>query len=593
MAVTDFISDRGFASPPIYRTDLSSCLPASALAPRAAPHKWRTMDYAAGDLAGVMLLAGPETAAPPVTYPLGLRGWHAVSIGVLPIRSESEGRQHEVELKLDGDGPFTILSIPHWEAESVHSRSLIEMFWQVADLTDRDLVIGQTTVQSAPGDEPGAFVSQPARIAYIKLVPLTEEEVAQFKDDRRRADTRRLFAHQDAHGPHSLWRLTGAADIQREIEPYRHTDFSRLYWECGAGDLMFYFTKIGRMPTHDGLDDFGRQSDRFNAESWRVLRDQNIDPFRVAIEHTHDVGMEFHASYRVAGFHFPAPLDHFNYGAAIYDARPEWRGTDRDGNPTPRFAYSHPEVRQYVIELMREVAQYPVDGICMLYNRRPPLVEYEPQIVDAFERAHGADPRKLDPRDPRWLEFRCQVLTDFHRELRLAMDEAVREQGRSDPIQISAVVMESEQANTYYGMDLRTWVAEGLVDTLVPYTSVPGLDSNGQAWTDPESLRFFVDLVRGTDVVLAPNVMPRHMSPDEFRRRAATIYTAGAERMFFWDCAGGSGRANYRAMWSALRRLGHRDEIEAWRGASEPSLDHPVRELSMLADWDLAYQTPG
>jgi hypothetical protein len=33
-------------------------------------------------------------------------------------------------------------------------------------------------------------------------------------------------------------------------------DFSRLYLESGMGDLMYYFSRIGRVPTYDGLDDF-------------------------------------------------------------------------------------------------------------------------------------------------------------------------------------------------------------------------------------------------------------------------------------------------------------------------------------------------
>ena len=54
-----------------------------------------------------------------------------------------------------------------------------------------------------------------------------------------------------------------------------------------------------------------------------------------------------------------------------------------------------PETRQFVINLLLEVAQHPVDGICILYNRRPPLVDYEPPLVDGFLEAYGEDPRSL------------------------------------------------------------------------------------------------------------------------------------------------------------------------------------------------------
>ncbi len=70
----DRIGDGWLSGQPNYRTDLDRCTPADALS-------------------GVMLLAGPETAAPTITYLLGVRGLHAVSIGVLPIGSPEEGHQ--------------------------------------------------------------------------------------------------------------------------------------------------------------------------------------------------------------------------------------------------------------------------------------------------------------------------------------------------------------------------------------------------------------------------------------------------------------------------------------------------------------------
>ena len=589
---SDFLADRGFSQPPIYRTDLDRCTPMDALSPEPRRHTWRTLPYSSDAFCGVMLLAGPETAAPPITYPLNVNGWHAVSVGVYPFWSDAEGRQLELQLKLSGPNPFTVLAYPRVPFGG-HVEWLHEMFWNVADLTGRDLVIGQPTARASPGDSPGSFLGQPARIAYVKLVPLTPAEVRTVSADRAREDTRRLFAHQDAHGPHSAWRLTSAAEIQREVEPYRHTDFSRLYWECGSGDLMNYFTRIGRIPTYDGLEDFGRQTDRFNAESWRILRDRGIDPLRMAADHARDVGIEFHASYRVAGFHYPPPLDHFNHGDAVYSRRPEWRGVDRAGRQTPRFAYTHPEVRAYVISLLCEVVQYPVDGVCVLYNRRLPLVEYEPQLVEGFRIEHGVDPQTLDPLDPTWLRYRTRVLTQFHRELRAAMNEQTRRQGRSRRIQISAVVMSSEAENLSFGIDLKSWVDEELVDTLIPYTSAPNLDSSADAWADPGSVAYFVDVARDSNTLIAPNMLPRQVAPEHLRRRASGLYRAGVGHLFFWDCAGGSGRANYADMWSALRRLGHKDEIEHWRSADEPDLASPRHVMRSLGDWNLEYQTPG
>lgn len=588
----DRIGDGWLSQQPIYRTDLECCTPADALATEPRLRRWRTLTYETDSLSGVMLLAGPETAAPTITYPLNLRGLYAVSIGVLPITSSEEGHQLAVLLKRSGDETFTVLSLPLQSSGGPHHQEIVEMFWRITDLTDHGLEVGQICARVAPADNAGSFECAPARVAYFKLVPLTDGEARAFQSDEQRSDTRRLFAHNDAHGPHYQYRLTTPEHVRREIEPYRDTDFSRIYWEAGGGDQTSYFSQIGRRHTLD-LADFGRRGDRLHVESWREFGQQAIDPFDVALEYAHEIGLQFHASYRVAGFHYPPPLDHSNAGDTFYKRHPEWRGMDRAGRHTPRMAYSFPEVRQFVISLLREMAQRPIDGICLLYNRRMPLVEYEPPIVEGFKQKFGDDPRELGAHDSRWLSYRAHVLTEFMREVRDAMDQEGRAQGRNKRIEISAIVGGTEQENLVNGMDLAAWVDEGLVDTLIPYTSGANYDSSVTAWTDPKQLEFFVNLVRGTSCVLAPNLMPRHMTPEEFRHRAATVYSAGVEHMFFWDCAGGSGRANCRDMWNALRRLGHRDEIDAWRASSESDLSSARMDLRKLGDWDLSYVTPG
>jgi len=155
------------------------------------------------------------------------------------------------------------------------------------------------------------------------------------------------------------------------------------------------------------------------------------------------------------------------------------------------------------------------------------------------------------------------------------------------------VVLSSEAENLYRAIDLRTWVAEGLVDTVIPYSSAPNLDSAAEAWGDPASIEFFVNLVSGTDCVLAPNLMPRYVPPAELRRLARQLYDAGVTHVFAWDAVMLGGRAVFNDYWDALRRLGHRDEIAAWIEAGEPSLASTTMRLLTLGDWDMSYATPG
>jgi hypothetical protein len=248
-----------------------------------------------------------------------------------------------------------------------------------------------------------------------------------------------------------------------------------------------------------------------------------------------------------------------------------------------------------VVSVLREIADYPVDGICILYNRRPPIVEYEPPLVDGFKAEYGEDPRQLDPHDRRWLSYRAGVLTGFMREVRRAMDAASEERGGGKRIEVSVFVLRNEAENLFYGMDLKTWVDERLVDTLIPYSSQPNFDANtestGEAWADVRDLDYFLSLARGSECKVAFNVMPRRMSPEAYRNKARALYDAGVENLFFWDTDAGN-RADFGPSWDALRRLGHRDELDAWARNGSPSLARATMAVRRLGDFDVAYETP-
>jgi hypothetical protein len=556
-----------------------------------------------------MLVAAHETNAPEVSYPLAVTGWHRISIGVYQERWDEV---ESFQVKLTDDPAFGVITVPSGPLWVFY-----DVFWKIADLTGQDIVFRQLLNEWDAGDERD-IVRHPAaraRIAYIKLEPMSDAEVKAYQADVRHPEHKRLYAHNDAHGYLWLYGAREARDIIREVEPYRDTDFSRLYWEAAMGDLLYYLGSAGRLPTCDGIDDFANSGGRVHAENWRYFREQGIDPMRIALDHARSIGLEFHAGYRPAGFCFPPPEDQWNAGG-FYEQHPNLRAVNRDGSIAPRTSFTFPETRRYVLSVLREIAEYGVDGIALIYIRRPPLVGYEPPLVDGFRAETGLDARELAPDDERWLRYRCGVLTEFMREIRAEMSAVAREQGRTTPIEITAMVSGRAEENLLHGMDLAAWIAEGTVDTVIPYTMAPELDSAAEAWPDPEAARYWVDLVRGSKTKLSLSILPRWKSPEDYRRKAKELYAVGAESLFFWDCGGG--RVNFldHFSWNAMRRLGHRDEILAWRdpggadasdaqgwlsqpghlvtnAAGEPSGSAPTRPVYDIGGYDMGFGTPG
>ena len=85
MATKELYGDTWLSGFPVYLTDMDRCQPTAAPSRRDAQiGRWRLLDYETDTLSGVMLLAGEETAAPDVTYPVDASGWHAVSVGMMP-----------------------------------------------------------------------------------------------------------------------------------------------------------------------------------------------------------------------------------------------------------------------------------------------------------------------------------------------------------------------------------------------------------------------------------------------------------------------------------------------------------------------------
>ena len=577
-------------NPPIYLSDLDKCLPQSAVGREGKLFCWRIIDYETEHFDGVMLRAGPESDAAEVTYPLNARGWHDIYVGMFNTGWRPYQEQR-LWVRLTDDRAYSLLAL---RAPSIDKGQVIQdVFWETAELSNQDILFKQLCTELVPRGQSSRSSCDTVWIGYIKLVPLSEEEVRTLQADRKRRDTKRLFATQD-WGTGMVANAT-AGNVRDLLESYRHTDFVRIYWEGAAGDLCSYFTKVGRMwtPDHIDIDDFPVFEYRRVVENWTEYVEKGIDPFRVAVDFSHEMGLEFHASYRfcegMGPFHFSPPFDEVNKGG-FYAEHPELRAVRRDGSQAPRISLTFPETRHFLLSLFLEMAEYPIDGICILYNRRPPFVEYEAPLVEGFKREFGEDPRELDERDPRWLQYRCSVLTQLMRDLRERLDALGQRQGRSKRLNLGVWVFGSEKENLFYGMDVRTWIEEGLIDTVIPYTSAEALFSWEPAWENPQDIDYWQSLIRGTSCQLALNFMPRDLSPEEYRRKAHFLYRSGVEYLAFWDSAkvwsvGKGGGASF----SDLRRLGHKQELAAWAEAGEPNLHPPSTQLRKVGDWEMTF----
>ena len=571
----------------ILMTDMNQCQPSEALSRKAHRGCWQLVSYQTDEISGIMVLSRTETGAPEIKLPLNARGWHAIYLGFM---GETWAGRPLLRVKLSGDPCFVRLET---EADIRH---LEEGFWKAADLTGQDLMIARQNIFAEP---------KPAGLAYVRLVPLVEEEVICYQDRLR---TKRLIVMDDGDG-FFLSGTFSAQDIQQEIEPYRDTDVGKIFVEMWHGENAHYPTKVGVL-WGQGIDDFPQPIYRCIAEGARGMRDRGIDPLQVALEYAHRIGLEFYASMRfLFGMYPPAEV----FEGPFFHQHPELRCRDYDGTEVSHPSFAFPAVRDYVLSLLTETAAYDIEGLNLIFLRGQPYVLYEKPLVEGFQRETGTDPAVLAKKDARWqwyeqvamptfwygdrpamekvaeqrvtrlnelsapvqawLRYRAQALTEFMRGLRSLLVRMGKGQ------KISAVVFANEGDNLFYGLDVETWVKEGLADIIIPYP-----------W--PEyfeiDMEFFQRITTGSNCRVYPNVMPRMMEPAEYLKKALLYYQEGAAGLAFWDA---NGRHPLLNQWQAVRELGHKEELGKWLETERFPLRFSL--LKRVADYTVDRYYPG
>ena len=284
-------------------------------------------------------------------------------------------------------------------------------------------------------------------------------------------------------------------DAWRPVDEVAGTSVDTFIYGVARGDGLFY-------PSDVGLQ-FGADQSSFDfAAYWRVwenmqsLTDQGLDPLTVLIDRAHDKGMDFFASLRMG--------DYPGMAAPQYAVPAGGRG------------YVHPEVRDHQFAVLEELAKrYPVEGVELDFAAAPAGTSFWLKSEDAAEYT--------------------PVMTDFVRKVA----EMVRSRP-GEPGQIGARVYPTEEMNLKTGLDVQTWLAEGLGDFVVPLVyAFFVLDANMPIdW-----------LVRGAhenDISVYPMLQPyyteenrrfynvRNATPAMMRAAAANFWQLGVDGLYTW-----------------------------------------------------------
>ncbi|MCK5732656.1 MAG: hypothetical protein KAI38_00605, partial [Candidatus Latescibacteria bacterium] len=216
----------------IYLSDMSQCKPASALSEKQEKGHWTLIPYETEEVSGTFVSALSFITAPELTLPLGISGWYSIYVGYWnPYFAYDNGTI--IKFRLSGDAAFCRVREPEICVRQTET-ALQEVFFKHADLTGQDFVIGKVNGQSA----------QKALVAYVKLVPLGEAEVAEIQRDRAHTDTKKLVATIDGM---FFWgnEYKTREHIMEQVECYRDSDVGKVLWAVNYGETTNYPSEVG------------------------------------------------------------------------------------------------------------------------------------------------------------------------------------------------------------------------------------------------------------------------------------------------------------------------------------------------------------
>jgi len=290
-------------------------------------------------------------------------------------------------------------------------------------------------------------------------------------------------------------------------------------------EICFYNTKVGELfgsniKVFKGKNVGGMpaRSHTFfwlQASALRSLIASGNDPAVVLPESCHKRGLRALANIKMNDTHH-IYRDNFPYRSQFLLDNPQWHlpmpaGREKvEGTDWMVLDYSFPEVRNHRLGILQElIERYEWDGFFLNFVRAPYIF-----------------PEKL-------AEERAPIMNEFMRQVRelLIKTAQKRQKGRLD---LAVLVPYQLQTCTKLGLDLGTWMKEGLVDMVCP---------SGVTWTEfSTKVDDFSNLAKGTSCGIYPCCQPyldsRKITLYQSGKMTREMYRAVAHNAYTWGGAG-------------------------------------------------------
>lgn len=374
-------------------------------------------------------------------------------------------------------------------------RAFGPVFAHVADMTDRSIDLYQDNLQqllanagdgamatstvlqlfmrdgtrSVPFDEARNNGEVRSGVRAIHLIPVTEASVQAFQ-------TVTMQPPFELRGVDDWWchfllshRVDGD-QLDTIVLGQREVGITSVNWAVGRSCVQY----PSRLPDAQvfpctPIEDDEPIEKRHHWLAWqRILEScDTLERARAACE-SHGVRIQ---GWLAMNRHYGAPSLNGKLTSEWARTHPEFYQCRKDLESIDytRMEFYFPEVRKERLDILEEVAGYGLDSVVLGCCRQPPMASYNAAMVAAYQAQTGVDPTTIDIEDGRpyvdWIQWRADFFTELLRELAQRLRWLADRTGQRVRV-VARVPGIGLLWNLAEGMDIQTWVHEGLVDEI-------------------------------------------------------------------------------------------------------------------------------
>ena len=583
----------------VYISDLkSSVIEKESLSEYMTKNKWKYVSYETDKAKGTLLVASGKTRPKPLTLRPNLTGWYKIFVcqGEL-ITYSFEGYSH-IDLKLTSDEfpstvkPCKIRPFTMWTSSELFEEAL----WKCADMTGQDITISK----------PDKGYEYPANIVWFRFVPMSEEEVKAHLEYK---PTRTMFAHMDGDF-HAMDITNTPHDYCKPIYAMKDSDVGIICEEV-INDLVDY--------VHPGEDYiYGEDFSAPREVMFKELKNNRFSVYKEQIDYAHKYGIKMFAGHRMQLSNFSFPFDYPLFHIQFVDDNKDKMCQARDGTTIEFLSYGYEEVQDFMIKAMLESAKQGFDGVLCIWTRGIHLL-FENPIKNRFKDKFGGiiDYRKLKEDDPRLVEIRCDIITDFYKKARKAFNDYAKSTGKN-PLKIYLTGCYDVFSSKKEGLDFERLAKEGLIDGVIQ-TKLKMvelvddvLDSEGnidiEKYSEKAKNNLMINRITGSnpDLIVEGSKAYRAIAdkynidyyaelpwenvrrPEEYVHCAKEFYSSSVKALSLWDCY--HPRVNAISEWAAVSRLG--DKESTLKMSENPDDYHRIIKVLSYNGKDVRYYSP-